>query len=122
MYWLTSPSRVAALALGFLMGLPLSALGQSVGEITANNVTWEPKYDGSELPFQVSYQNCVDNDAFLFKDAEFSTFAYNQFLTPEQRASECTECLTCLEKCPQQINIPEELKKVHQTLVKKASD
>jgi hypothetical protein len=62
------------------------------------------------------------NDAFLFKDAEFSTFAYNQFLTPEQRASECTECLTCLEKCPQQINIPEELKKVHQTLGKKASD
>ena len=62
------------------------------------------------------------NDTFLFKGAEFSSFAYNRFLNPEQRASGCTECLDCLEKCPQHINIPEELKKVHQTLGEKPSD
>jgi len=40
---------------------------------------------------------------------------YNGFLSPEQRASSCTECGTCEEKCPQDIQIREELKKVHLT-------
>jgi predicted aldo/keto reductase-like oxidoreductase len=38
---------------------------------------------------------------------------YNHFMTPEQRASSCAECGECEEHCPQQIRIPEELKKVH---------
>ena len=28
----------------------------------------------------------------------------------------CTECGACLEKCPQKIDIPEELKKAHEVL------
>jgi predicted aldo/keto reductase-like oxidoreductase len=40
----------------------------------------------------------------------------NEFLTPEQKASACTECGECEEKCPQGIQIREELKKVHRTL------
>jgi predicted aldo/keto reductase-like oxidoreductase len=59
------------------------------------------------------------NDTFLFKDAEFNSFFYNRFLTPDQRASGCLECLICLEKCPQKINIPEELKDVHRHLGEK---
>jgi uncharacterized protein len=54
------------------------------------------------------------NDNFLFKDATFNTFAYNHFLEPKQRASGCIECLLCMEKCPQKIDIPTELKRVHQ--------
>jgi predicted aldo/keto reductase-like oxidoreductase len=53
------------------------------------------------------------NDTFLFKGGEFNAFFYNHFLTPEQRASGCFDCLICLEKCPQKISIPEELKTVH---------
>lgn len=56
------------------------------------------------------------NDFFLFKGPEFNKFAYNQFMTPEQRASACIECLECVEKCPQNIAIPEELKDVHKVL------
>jgi uncharacterized protein len=56
------------------------------------------------------------NDTFLFKDAPMNAFFYNNFLNPSQRASGCTECLECVEKCPQKINIPEELKRVHETL------
>jgi predicted aldo/keto reductase-like oxidoreductase len=56
------------------------------------------------------------NDTYLFTGAEFNTFFYNNFLTPEQRASGCFECLLCMEKCPQKINVPEELKTVHQRL------
>jgi uncharacterized protein len=39
-------------------------------------------------------------------------------MQPEQRADNCTECGECLEKCPQHINIPEELKKAHAELTK----
>jgi len=33
-----------------------------------------------------------------------------------QNATHCTECGACLEKCPQKIDIPEELKKAHEVL------
>jgi predicted aldo/keto reductase-like oxidoreductase len=56
------------------------------------------------------------NDSFLFKGAEFNAFFYNRLLAPDQRASNCNECHTCEEKCPQKINVPEALKEVHQKL------
>jgi len=52
------------------------------------------------------------NDSFLFKGAEMNQFFYNQMMTPEQRASGCSECMTCVEKCPQKIDVPKELKVV----------
>jgi predicted aldo/keto reductase-like oxidoreductase len=54
------------------------------------------------------------NDSFLFKGGEFNSFFYNRFFTPEQRASGCTECMECIEKCPQKIDIPKALKIVHE--------
>jgi len=43
---------------------------------------------------------------------------------PDGNASICTECGKCIPKCPQAINIPEELKRVHMVLgeKKKISD
>jgi predicted aldo/keto reductase-like oxidoreductase len=38
---------------------------------------------------------------------------------PNGNASMCIACGECLEKCPQQINIPEELEKVHAILGKR---
>lgn len=58
------------------------------------------------------------NDSFLFKGAEMNAFFYNQFLTPEQRASGCFECLICVEKCPQKIDIPKALKVVDKYFAK----
>jgi predicted aldo/keto reductase-like oxidoreductase len=55
------------------------------------------------------------NDMLVFKDPT-GVMVYNEFLTPEQKASACTECGECEEKCPQGIRIREELKKVHRTL------
>ncbi len=54
------------------------------------------------------------NDSFLFKGAEMNAFFYNRMLTPEQRASGCQECEICMEKCPQKIDGPKELKVVHE--------
>jgi predicted aldo/keto reductase-like oxidoreductase len=61
------------------------------------------------------------NDAFLFDGSEQSGFFYNKFMTPEQRASGCNECLICEEMCTQKIKIAEALKEVHKTLAEKSS-
>jgi predicted aldo/keto reductase-like oxidoreductase len=58
------------------------------------------------------------NDAFLFHSIEQNAFFYNSMVTPEERASNCTACLECVEKCPQKINIPEELVKVRELFQK----
>jgi predicted aldo/keto reductase-like oxidoreductase len=73
-----------------------------------------PCPNGVNIPHNFS----LYNDFFLFKGPEFNQFAYNQFMTPEQRASGCVECGECIEKCPQNIEIPEELKEVHKVLGK----
>jgi len=57
------------------------------------------------------------NDLFVFKAAtDVNVIFYNMMLSPEQRASNCTECGECEEKCPQQIKIREGLKAVHKAL------
>jgi len=57
------------------------------------------------------------NDSFVFPDkVEIAAMIYNNFFNPEQRASACTECAKCEEKCPQHIPIREELKRVHERL------
>ncbi len=61
----------------------------------------------------------IYNDAFLFKRAEHSSFMYEAFLPPAERASACIDCGECLEKCPQKIDIPNELKEVEKLLGKK---
>ena len=58
------------------------------------------------------------NDYFLFKNPERTIMLYNRMMGPEQRASNCAECGECEEKCPQGIEIMNELKKVHETLGK----
>jgi len=55
------------------------------------------------------------NDVLVFNDPS-GVMVYNAFLSPEQKASSCTECGECEGKCPQNIQIREELKKVHLTL------
>ncbi|MRR33652.1 aldo/keto reductase [bacterium] len=58
------------------------------------------------------------NDAFLFKDADLSVMLYNHFIPAASRASGCTACGACEERCPQHIRIVEELQKVHAHLVR----
>jgi len=56
------------------------------------------------------------NDAIMYGNADRSRMAYNNFLSEGERANLCIECGECLEKCPQQIEIPDWLKKAHQML------
>ncbi len=66
---------------------------------------------GVNIPMNLS----LYNDTMTFKDPT-GVMIYNAFLPPEQRASVCVECGECEEKCPQHIQIREELKKAHTVL------
>ena len=66
-----------------------------------------------------SYRPCspsITTPSFSPKRRRLRPWIYNNFFNPEQRASACTECAKCEEKCPQHIPIREELKNVHQRL------
>jgi len=58
------------------------------------------------------------NDAVMYEDIRTGQFMYNGpfAFQPDQRVDNCTECGECLEKCPQNIEIPDWLKKAHEAL------
>jgi hypothetical protein len=56
------------------------------------------------------------NDGFIHESPVYSRAVYARFLTAEQRANACTQCGVCLEKCPQNIAIGDELLKVNAVL------
>lgn len=55
-------------------------------------------------------------DAHLFGDIERHKFEYKYFVPDEGKADKCNQCGACLAKCPQKINIPQELIKVKELL------
>ena len=52
------------------------------------------------------------NDAMIYEDPEEARWLYRQ-LKEEQRADRCTSCGECTDVCPQEIDIPGWLEKVH---------
>jgi predicted aldo/keto reductase-like oxidoreductase len=74
-----------------------------------------PCPEGVNIPLNFS----LYNDTFMFKDSELAYMMYSHFVAPEQQAANCAECGECEEHCPQNIEIREELKKVHARLAPK---
>ncbi|MFC1921530.1 aldo/keto reductase [Chloroflexota bacterium] len=60
------------------------------------------------------------NEAIIYGDLRMGRAAYQGLrpngLTEEQRADQCLECEECVEACPQEIPIPDWLKKAHTML------
>jgi len=71
-----------------------------------------PCETGVDIPSNFS----LYNDIFMFKNPEINVFVYNEFISPERRASACIECGKCEEQCPQHLQIQEALKVVHEAL------
>lgn len=71
-----------------------------------------PCPNGVDIPMNFN----IYNDYYLFNDTEHPVGLYNHMMPEGQRASSCIECGECLEKCPQEIDIIEELKSVHSLL------
>ncbi|MGB3906749.1 MAG: aldo/keto reductase [Anaerolineae bacterium] len=55
----------------------------------------------------------VYNDAMIYGDDQQAQVSY-LWLDEDERGDMCTECGECLEKCPQQIEIPDWLAKAHE--------
>jgi len=66
-----------------------------------------PCPEGVNIPFNLA----LSNDHHIFQDPA-AGFRYRKVLSESERASNCTQCGQCLEKCPQQIPIPDELEHV----------
>ena len=64
----------------------------------------------------------IYNDLMMYGDERGAQMVYNNFLEAEARADNCIECGECLEKCPQNIEIPDWLAKVHEVLCKEEEE
>jgi len=58
------------------------------------------------------------NEAMMYENPRAARLAYGE-LKEEQRADQCTECGECMDACPQEMDIPEWLKKAHMFLAPK---
>jgi uncharacterized protein len=58
----------------------------------------------------------IYNDLMMYGDDQRAQMVYNTFLEAEERADNCIECGECLDKCPQMIEIPDWLAKIHELL------
>jgi len=56
------------------------------------------------------------NDLFMFPGSDQARLEYETWMAPANRASACKECGKCVPKCPQQLPVPELLKKVRSAL------
>ena len=57
------------------------------------------------------------NDYHIYNDEKMSRLSYQMFVEDENKADKCEECRECEEKCPQNLEIVENLKKAHKTLM-----
>jgi predicted aldo/keto reductase-like oxidoreductase len=58
----------------------------------------------------------VYNDAVIFDDFTSARFMYNRSPVLNTQTNKCLDCGECLEKCPQNISIPEWLKRIRDLL------
>jgi uncharacterized protein len=74
-----------------------------------------PCPNGVNIPGNLS----TYNDTYLDEGSlEMGRFFYNQFFSPQEKASGCFECLLCEDLCPQNIKISQVMKDVHKRLGK----
>lgn len=60
----------------------------------------------------------IYNDLMMYGDEQRAQMFYSAFMNEDERADQCIECGECLDKCPQDIEIPDWLAKAHEVLCK----
>lgn len=58
----------------------------------------------------------IYNNGFIHEDVRTARNNYSRFVPEKERASACQQCIACEEKCPQNIKISEQMRKVHSVL------
>ncbi|WP_313339166.1 aldo/keto reductase [Sedimentibacter sp.] len=64
----------------------------------------------------------IYNDYKKSENKQIAHRSYFIFTSDEKKADKCQECGECVTKCPQQINIPDELKIIHKEMIGIKSD
>lgn len=59
----------------------------------------------------------IYNDYKKSENKQIADRSYFMFMNENERADKCQQCGECVTKCPQQINIPEELEKIHKEMI-----
>ncbi len=68
---------------------------------------------GVDIPHNFSLYNSL----FMYDNPASAKMGYNMFMAPSKKAGACVECGICESKCPQKINIIDELKNANAALV-----
>lgn len=71
-----------------------------------------PCPEGVDIPGLFSYYN----EGKMYDNFTIARTRYSIMVKEEARPGKCVECGECLEKCPRQIDIPDELKKCRRSL------
>jgi predicted aldo/keto reductase-like oxidoreductase len=56
----------------------------------------------------------IYNDGIMYDKIENAKNDYNLYVPDDNKGDLCVECGECIEKCPQDIAVPEWLAKIHQ--------
>lgn len=59
----------------------------------------------------------IYNDYKKSENKDIAKRSYFMFMTDKEQGGNCQKCCECVSKCPQQINIPEELEKIHKEML-----
>ena len=62
------------------------------------------------------------NEFRVYNLHERAKLSYKWIISQKRNASQCTECGKCMEKCPQNIPIIEQLKEAHRMLADPEED
>lgn len=65
---------------------------------------------------QIPVNLAVYNDGIVYGNLDQAKEFYNHFQKKESSAGACTQCMECLEKCPQKIDIPGWMTQIHSKL------
>lgn len=61
--------------------------------------------------------SAIYNDYKRSENKDIAMRHYFSFMSEEEQGGNCKKCLECTEKCPQHINIPLELEKIHKEML-----
>ena len=59
----------------------------------------------------------IYNDYKKSENKDIAKRSYFTFMNDKEQGGNCQKCLECIQKCPQHIDIPIELEKIHKEML-----